>query len=121
MEYRLGTLYGKCSAYVFCRNRLQTWCRYGNDLQHAKPKVEFLEYTPQHKLCILPEGDEELTPKKLQKLIREKLPDRTDDKLDDNFVYLVLKVKLEKVSNDDIKELEAIISKKNAVLCKIQK
>lgn len=86
-----------------------------------KPKVEFLEYTPQHKLCILPEGDEELTPKKLQKLIREKLPDRTDDKLDDNFVYLVLKVKLEKVSNDDIKELEAIISKKNAVLCKIQK
>ena len=86
-----------------------------------KPKVEFIEYTPQHKLCILPEGDKELTPKKLQKLIREKLPDRTDDKLDDNFVYLVLKVKLEKVSNDDIKELEAIISKKNAVLCKIQK
>ena len=49
------------------------------------------------------------------------MADRTEDKLDNDFVYLVLKVKQEKVSNDDIKELEAIISKKNAVLCKIQK
>ena len=44
-----------------------------------------------------------------------------DGKLDDDFLYLVLKVKLEKVSNDDIKDLEALISTKNAVLCKIQK
>lgn len=89
--------------------------------EYRKPKVEFLEYTPQHKLCILPEEDEELTPKKLQKLINEKLCDRKDGKLDDDFLYLVLKVKLEKVSNDDIKDLEALISTKNAVLCKIQK
>ena len=89
--------------------------------EDRKPKVEFLEYTPQHKLCILPEEDEELTPKKLQKLINEKLSDRIEGKLDDDFLYLVLKVKLEKVSNDDIKELEALISTKNAVLCKIQK
>ncbi len=87
-----------------------------------KPKAEFLEYEPQHKLRVLPKGDEELTPKKLQKLIQSDLADRSEDgKLSENFVYLVLKVKLEKVSNDDIKELEALIGTKDAVLCKIQK
>lgn len=86
-----------------------------------KTKIDFLEYTPQHRLCILPKDDVELTPKKLQQLITKELPERIDGKLDDNFVYLVLKVKLDKVNNDDIKELEAIISTKNAVLCKIQK
>lgn len=87
-----------------------------------KPKVDFIEYEPQHKLRILPESDEELTPKKLQKLIKQELADRGEDgKLDEDFAYVVLKVKLEKVSNDDIKELEALISTKNAVLCKIQK
>ena len=40
-----------------------------------------------------------------------------DSKVDGN----VLKVKLDKMSNDDIKELEALIGTKNAVLCKIQK
>lgn len=86
-----------------------------------KAKVEFLEYTPQHKLLILPQNDEELTPKKLHSLIDKELADRTDGKLDEEFVYLLVKVKLEKVSNDDIKELEAFIETKNAVLCKIQK
>ena len=99
--------------------------RHGVDLvtlsDEGKPQVEFLEYTPQHKLRILPEGDEELTPKKLQKLINAELPDRTDGQLDDDFVYVVLKVKLEKVSNDDIKALETLVGTKNAVLCKIQK
>lgn len=87
----------------------------------GKVSVQFLEYEPQHKLLILPEDDAALTPKKLQKLINEKLDDRVDGKPDDAFVYLVLKIKLEKVSNDDIKELEDLIDKKNAVLCKIQK
>lgn len=87
----------------------------------TKPQIEFLEYEPQHKLMFLPETDEELTPKKLEKRINAELQDRTEDKLDDNFVYLVLKVTLEKVSNDAIKELEALIGTKNAVLCKIQK
>lgn len=87
-----------------------------------KPKVEFKEYELQHKLRILPEGDEELTPKKLQKLIASELADRGEDgKLGEDFVYLVLKVKQEKVSNDEIKELESLIDTKNAVLCKIQK
>lgn len=99
--------------------------RHGVDLvtlsNEHKPKVDFLEYTPQHKLRILPEEDVELTPKKLQKLIHTELPERVNGELDDNFVYLVLKVKLDKVNNDEIKELEALISTKNAVLCKIQK
>ena len=87
-----------------------------------KPKVDFLEYTPQHKLRILPKNDEELTPKKLLNLIKQELPDRGEDgKLDDNFVYVVLKVKLDKINNDDIKELEGLFGTKNAVLCKIQK
>lgn len=87
----------------------------------GKRSVELLQYEPQHKLCVLPENDEELTPKALAKLIDEKLEDRVDGKLDDDFKYLVLKVKLDKVKNDDIKMLESLISTKNAVLCKILK
>lgn len=85
------------------------------------PTVDSLEYTPQHKLCILPENDEELTFKKLSKLIDEKLENRKDGKLDDNSVYVAIKVKLEKVSNDEIKELENLVGTKNAVLCGIHK
>ena len=87
----------------------------------TKPQIEFLEYEPQHKLMFLPEAEEELTSKKLEKRINAELQNKTEDKLDDNFVYLVLKVTLEKVNNDAIKELEALIGTKNAVLCKIQK
>lgn len=86
----------------------------------AHPKVEFLEYHPQHKLMFLPSDDSELSAKQLKKLINSELQERKDGKLDDNYAYLVLKVKLEKVSNDDIKELEALILTKNVVLCKIQ-
>lgn len=87
-----------------------------------KPKVDFLEYTPQHKLRILPESDEVFTPKQLQKLIKQELADRgEDEELDDDFVYVAVKVKQEKINNDDIKEIESIIGTKNAVLCKIQK
>ena len=87
----------------------------------TKPQIEFLEYEPQHKLMFLPEAEEELTSKKLEKRINAELQNKTEDKLDDNFVYLVLKVTLEKVNNDAIKELEALIGTKNAVLFKIQK
>ena len=87
----------------------------------TKPQIEFLEYEPQHKLMFLPEAEEELTSKKLEKRINAELQNKTEDKLDDNFVYLVLKVTLEKVNNDAIKELEALIGTKNAVLCKLQK
>lgn len=84
-------------------------------------KVDFLEYTPQHKLRILPEGDEGLPPKKLLKLIDTELEDRQDGCLGDDFVYLLVKVKMDKVSNDALKELETLIEKKNAVLSRMQK
>lgn len=87
----------------------------------GKAQVEFLKYQPQHKLCILPKEDEALSMKELQKLINSSLPERADGKLDENFVYLVLKVKLDKVNNDKIKELETLVETKNAVLCRIQK
>lgn len=87
----------------------------------GKHQVTFLEYEPQHKLIILPKEDEELTPKKLMKLIDTELEDRIDGKLDDNFVYVMLKVKLEKVNNDDLVALEEKISEKNAVLSRIQR
>ena len=99
--------------------------RHGADLVTIHPdgrhQTAFLEYEPQHKLLILPKNDEELTPKKLKKLIEAELDDRVDGKLDDQFVYLMLKVKLEKVSNDELAALEELIATKNAVLCKTQR
>ena len=60
--------------------------------------------------------------KQLKKLIDKELRDRGEDgKLSDSFDYVVLKVKLDKVDNDLIKELEGIVNSKDAVLCKIQK
>ena len=99
---------------------------HGVDLVTISPdkklKVEFLEYVPQHKLRIFPDEGIELPPKKLLKLIKEELPDRGDGgQLDDKFEYLLLKVKQDKVNNDEIKELESLISRKNVVLCKIHK
>ena len=90
-------------------------------LEEGKTNVEQLVYTPQHKLLVLPEDDEELTPKKLAKLIHKALNERSEDKLDEHFDYVVLKVKQDKVNNDEIKELEGLVNAKNAVLCKIQK
>lgn len=84
--------------------------------------VDFLEYVPQHKLRILPETDEELTEAKLKKLIDKSLSNRgADGKLTDSFEYVVIRVKQEKVNNDLIKELEALVNSKDAVLCRIQK
>lgn len=100
--------------------------RHGVDLvtilPGEKPKVDFMEYEPQHKLRIYPKEGEELSPEELLKLLIEILPDRGQDgELDDNFEYLLLKVKQDKVNNDEIKKLESLIQTKNAVLCKIQK
>ena len=88
----------------------------------GKRTVNFLEYTPQHKLRILPETDEELTEAKLKKLIDKSLKDRgADGKLTDSFEYVVIRVKQEKVNNDQVNELEALVNSKDAVLCRIQK
>lgn len=99
--------------------------RHGVDLvtieETGKIVVEQLVYEPQHKLMILPEEDEELTLSKLKKLINASLCERVEDKLNDDYVYLALKVKIERMRSDDIRELEELIAKKNAVLCKIQR
>ena len=99
--------------------------RHGVDLVTTEAdgrwRVDFLEYEPQHPLRILPETDEAMSPKKLQKIIKTTLPDRVDGLLGDDFVYLVLKVKTEKASNDEIKALHALVETKNAVLCKTQR
>lgn len=94
--------------------------------EHGVFEVQQLEYVPQHKLRILPDMDDEeaskLTEKQMKKLISKELRDRgADGKLTDSFDYVVLKVKLDKVDNDYIKELEEIVNSKDAVLCKIQK
>ncbi len=89
--------------------------------KNSKPIVRQFIYQPQHKLVILPENDEELSPKKLRKLIDEKLPKKVNGQLDEHFYYVTLKVRLEKISNDDIKALEDQVNEKNAVLCRIQK
>ena len=90
-------------------------------LKEGKLNVEQLVYTPQHRLRILPENDEELTAKKLAKLINKELKERIGGKLDEKFDYVVLKVRQDKVNNDEIKEMENLVNTKNAVLCKIQK
>lgn len=97
--------------------------RHGIDLVTIDDKIstEFLEYTPQHPLIILSYDNEGLTVNKIKKLIDKELDERTDGKLDENFVYVTINITQEKVNNDEIKELENLISKKNAVLCKIQK
>lgn len=86
-----------------------------------RPAVQFLKYQPQHRLVVLPDGDEELTPKELAKLVGQNLPDRVGERLDDDFVYVMLKLKIDRIDNDEIKRLEDIVAQKNAVLCKIQK
>lgn len=87
----------------------------------CRTKVELLEYKPQHALRILPENEEELTFKKWEKLINTELHERINGELSDHFDYVMLKVKQEKLSNDDIKELEKLVNEKDAVLCKIQR
>lgn len=87
-----------------------------------KPKWEFLKYTPQHKLVTLPEGEEELTTRQLVKLIEKILPERAENgELGNDFQYVMLKVKMDKISHEDIKAIDTALQKKNALLCKLHK
>ena len=89
---------------------------------NKKISVDFLEYIPQHCLRILPEADEDLSLAKLKKLIDTNLRTRDEsEKLTEKFDYVMLKVKLERVNNDALKELEDYVTSKDAVLCRIQK
>lgn len=118
-----GTNWARYTGSVLPMSFAEADYRHGVDLINVDDKieVEFLEYTPQHKLCILTYDDEDLTFNKIKKRINEALADRIDGKLDDNFVYLTVNVRQERVNNDQVKELEEFLGAKNAVLCKIQK
>ena len=48
-------------------------------------------------------------------------PRGEDGKLSESFDYVMLKVMMERVNNDVLKELEDHLNTKDAVLCKIQK
>ena len=85
-----------------------------------RPVVEQLEYTPQHRLLILPEDGADLTVNQLTKLINNELQERTSDKPDDYFDYVWLKVRRKRVNNDDAKMLMNLVNSKNAVLCKTE-
>ncbi len=85
-------------------------------------EVDFIEYTPQHKLRILPDDNSQLTPKELKKLIKKVLRERKEDgELSDDFEYLLMRVSLDKVDNDVISDLENAVKNKDVVLCKIEK
>lgn len=84
-------------------------------------EVSHLDYTPQHRLLVLPDDDTGLTTGKLIKLIGKELPDRVGKLPDENSIYLALKVRLDKIKNDDLRQIEEALATKNAVLCKIQR
>ena len=69
----------------------------------------------------MPDDDEGLPPKKLMKLLDKELSDREAGALDGNYDYLAVKVILDRVDKDELKAIEDLISRKNAVLCKIQR
>lgn len=88
----------------------------------VKPTVEFVEYTPQHRLRVLPETDGRMTLRSLEKLIDTELRERpADGKLSDHFDYVALKVTLDKVDNDLTKRLMDRVNARDAVLCKMSR
>ena len=85
-----------------------------------RPMVKQLEYTPQHRLRVLPEDGADLTVARLKRLINDELQERTSDKPDDHFDYVWLKVRRNRVNHDDAKMLMDLVNSKNAVLCKTE-
>ena len=92
------------------------------DEEHRRPKVELLEYKPQHRLRVLPETDEDMTQKQLEKLIKKELRERQNGELGDDYDYVMLKVNQDRMrSNDEVKALEQLVNSMNAVHCKTQR
>ena len=87
-----------------------------NVMAGQSPKVDFLEYTPQHKLLSLPEA--ELKP--LLKTIAETMPDRGDVQSPDEAVYVELKLLSAQLKPEERKRIEDAVATKNAVLCRLQ-
>ncbi len=93
-------------------------------LDGTNAAVEQLTYTPQHRLVELPKDDdtnEYKTVAQLKKLIKKELRQQPDGGLSDNYDYVSVKVKMDKVSNDVLKAIEDAVTSMDAILCKIQK
>lgn len=98
--------------------------RHGVDLLNidgGNVNVEFIEYVPQHGLLVLPKNGEGASAKELEKLIKAELIDKKYAHMSSDCMYVLLKLKQDKVSNDEIKKLEALMQTKDAILCKIQR
>lgn len=93
--------------------------RHGVDLitfnENGKPKVELLEYVPQHPLMVIPDDDEPHSFAELKKMINTRLP------MGENPVYVELKVYMDKLSNDKISELKKLAEERNAIICKVMR
>lgn len=87
----------------------------------GRAQVSQLVYEPTHRLRVIPEGDEALSPRKLARLIDKTLPPLTGSATDEHAEYVALRVTMDRVNNDDIRMLEERVAGRNAILCKIQK
>lgn len=87
----------------------------------AAPTVELLEYYPTHPLVEIPEDDSTPTLKGLLRLINAILPEKIGKNPDESAPYVTLKVRFDRISNDDIHTLENAVAARNAILCKIHK
>ena len=90
------------------------------------PEVQFLEYSPQHPLKIIGIDIQGLSGKKLDTLLQNSIdqalrPRNDDNNRTENYDYVEVDLTMDKVDNDLIKRLEAMVEAKDAVLCKIQK
>lgn len=81
-----------------------------------KPQHRFEEYIPQHRLVTIPKDGKALPIKELKKELKE-LPDLVGDKPDEHSLYLEILLQKDKSGSEDRAEIEALISKKNAVIC----
>lgn len=121
-----NTDWARYSGSILPMSFAETDYRHGVDMvileKGKRPKVEFLEYTPQHRLHLIPEDDSALSINEIKNRInRELAPRGINGKLSDTFEYVAIKVKLDKPGGDAVSELETLIATKDAVLCKIQK
>ncbi|MDE7468139.1 MAG: exonuclease subunit SbcD [Muribaculaceae bacterium] len=84
-----------------------------------EPVVTHLEYTPQHRLKILSNAG--LTRAKFKKLICTELPARgADGNLSSEFIYVALELNVDEITPDERRELETLVTERDAVLCAVR-
>lgn len=83
--------------------------------------VQQLVYEPQHKLKELPDNEDGLEVKELKKLIQSELREPNEGESKEHADYVKLNVRMEKVDNDAVKQLEDLVNSKDAICCKINR